>query len=353
MQVAMQKLQILALMSGLLVGLTGCSASNCDVEIYLDPELQTAYGQIPTLEVDIAGVNASQAQRLQNMNLDAYFTPNSPQRRALAPLTLHFSQEQPGPLFLDDDDEVWQRWEERGAQFVAVICNLPQFLNLAEQDASGGSDAGGGTNGAPSMLSGPMAEMANENSAVFNDGRVLLINMHDGFLKDSSKHLVQISVDGLLTLEDRPELYLKLTPEPKQPQIRSVQDLKHLEQQRLEQQLDAQAQSSHAINASQAHLPSDVADLSNAANATNALDMTNQISEGSAQFLDSANLSQTGQSYVEQMSQGQSSVPGQMGTLVVPDGQSKATLGSPAPTQDLQILSTPNMGKVSFPNLGK
>lgn len=217
----------LALVASCLTFLTGCSASNCDVEVYLDPELKAAYGQIPTLEVDIAGVNAEQAQRLQQMNLDQYFTPNSPQRKSLAPLTLRFSEENPGPMILADNHELWKRWEERGAQFVAVICNLPQFLSLVEdnqQNDSGASQAPSG------MLAGAMAEMANENSAVFNDGRVLLINMHDGFFKDSSEHLVQISVDGLLTLKERPEQYLEQA-KTQPSNIRTVQDLKRLEQQ--------------------------------------------------------------------------------------------------------------------------
>lgn len=339
----MHKLTILALMSGLLsLGLTGCSASNCDVEVYLDPELQSAYGQIPTLEVDIAGVNASQAQRLQNMNLDAYFTPNSPQRRALAPLTLHFSQEQPGPLFLADDDEVWERWEERGAQFIAVICNLPQFLSLSE--SNDGDKAG---TQAPSMLAGPMAEMANENSAVFNDGRVLLINMHDGFLKDSSEHLVQISVDGLLTLKDRPEAYLKASTEPKQPNIRNVQDLKRLEQQRLEQQLDAQAQNAANLQAGQGGLDT----------------VVNMAGAGATQFDANSTFSPTVQGSLQKLSPAASPMgmgtgagtgTGQMGTLGGQDGQTQVNLGLPDNLQDsMQLLSDPNAGKVSFPNLGK
>lgn len=212
--------------------LSGCSASDCDVEIYLDPEIKSAYGQVPTLEVDIAGVNAAQAQRLQKMDLDTYFTPNSPQRKSLLPLTMRFSDDNLGPMVLDDDDDIWDRWKERGAQFVAVICNLPQFLTVLEYHGSETQNGGnGGGGGDSAMLSGEMAEMANENSAVFNDGRVLLINMHDGFFKDSSKHFVQITVDGLVTLEERPEYYLKQGVDKETElnhKIRTVQDLKRL-----------------------------------------------------------------------------------------------------------------------------
>lgn len=217
-------------LTALCLGLTGCSASNCDVEVYLDPTLKTSYGQVPTLEVDIAGVNAEQAQRLQNVKLDQYFTPGSPQRKSLAPLTLHFSEENLGPMILDSGDKLWELWEDRGAQFIAVICNLPEFLSLADDDDNQASPNQSGA------FAGPMAEMANENSAVFNNGRVLLINMHDGFFKDSSEHLVQISMDGLLTLKSRPEDYLK-KPQAKKNQIRTVQDLKKLELQQRNQEL--------------------------------------------------------------------------------------------------------------------
>lgn len=233
--------------------LVGCSASDCDIEIYLDPEIKIAYGQVPTLEVDIAGVNAAQAQRLQKMDLDAYFTPNSPQRKSLLPLTMRFSDDNLGPMVLDDDNDLWKRWKERGAQFIAVICNLPQFLTVLENDdhqAAQGAIAGGGSGDSGAMLAGEMAEMANENSAVFNDGRVLLINMHDGFLKDSSEHFVQITVDGLVTLKDRPEHYLKQDQDKEamlNQQIRSVQDLKRLEEQDQLQSWDSITNDTHGV----------------------------------------------------------------------------------------------------------
>lgn len=233
---------VLMLCGGLsLMALTGCSASSCDVEVYLDPQLKAVYGQVPTLETDIAGVNAEQAQRLQQINLDQYFTPGSPQRRALDPVTMRFSEDHPGPMVLADSDELWDKWETRGAMFIAVICNLP--ILHTDPDAAKNPPAAQAT---PAALAGNMAEQANENSAVFNDGRVLLINMHDGFLKDSSTHYIQIGADGLITLNDRPDdaLSAPLPPNARNAvKISNVQDLKRLEQQRKEQevlrQLDA------------------------------------------------------------------------------------------------------------------
>lgn len=227
----MSKLPLIGLVAALIT-LTGCSASNCDVEIYVDPELKTAYGQLPSMEVDIAGVNAVQAQRLQKLNLDQYFMPGSPQRRALSPITFYFSAENPEPMILDSGDDLWDKWEERGAKFIAVICNLPEILHL-QSDQQNQNDTG--------ALAGEMAEMANENAAVFNNGRVLLINMHDGFFKDSSKHLVQISVDGLLTLDSRPDNYVT-KPKETQVKIRNVQDLKKLEQEEMAKQLELSEQ---------------------------------------------------------------------------------------------------------------
>lgn len=217
----MCKIKALSLVFFATMALSSCSASRCNVEVYLDPEIKTTYGQVPSLEVDIAGVNAVQAQRLQKVDLDTYFAPNNPQRKSLSPLTFHFSDESLDPIIVEKSDEHWDLWKERGAQFIAVICNLPQFFMDSHSDSAEQPNANGG------VLAGEMAEMANENSAIFNDGRVLLINMHDGFFKDSSKHLVQISVDGLFTLKSRPENYLQ---NAKQPVVRTVQDLKQLEQ---------------------------------------------------------------------------------------------------------------------------
>lgn len=159
--------------------LSACSSSSCDIQVYLSDDIRMTYGEIPSLEVDVAGVTAVQQQRLQNLDVDAYFTPGNAVRRSLSPATLYFSDADSAPYVIDDDSSYWDKWEQMGAEFIAVICNLP-------------------------------ALSANEFKQGGTDNRVLLINMHDGFLKDSSEHIVLVGAGGVVKVKEAPKAALPL-----------------------------------------------------------------------------------------------------------------------------------------------
>ncbi len=158
---------------------SACSSSSCDIRVYLSDDLRMTYGEIPSLEVDVAGVTSVQQQRLQNLDVDAYFSPGNAVRRSLSPATLYFSDTDSAPYSLDDGSPYWEKWEQMGAEFIAVICNLP-------------------------------ALSANEFKQGGTDHRVLLINMHDGFLKDSSEHIVLIGAGGVIKVKEDPKTSLPL-----------------------------------------------------------------------------------------------------------------------------------------------
>ena len=169
--------------------LTACSASKVNLGVYLSPELEQTYGEVPTLEVDVAGVTAKQKQMLESSSIEQYFAPNSALRRSVLPVTLLFSPLQQRPYVLEKSFIAWDAWKQRGAEYVAVLCNLPQLQG--KTNGQGGNATGGG--GAASDDGG-------------GDGRMLFINMHDGWLKDSSSHTIEITAAGVIKVEDEPEI---------------------------------------------------------------------------------------------------------------------------------------------------
>ncbi|MBO8416289.1 MAG: hypothetical protein IAB19_07925 [Proteobacteria bacterium] len=164
--------------AGMALLFAGCSASTADIRVYLSDDLQAAYGEVPALEADVAGVTEVQQRQLASISAADYFRPGNALRRSLAPVTLHFGLQQQGPYLISGDDKAWELWESRGASFIAVLCNLP---DLTERTSEQGAAPAGA------------------------DPRILLINMDDGYLKDSSEHLVLISSGGVLKIKEPPE----------------------------------------------------------------------------------------------------------------------------------------------------
>lgn len=171
------KLSVLGLCCSLL--LTACSANKVNLAIYLSPEVAQTYGEVPSLEVDVAGVTAEQKQALEQTAVEQYFAPHSAVRSSIQPVTLYFSPLQQRPYSIEKSFAAWELWQQRGAQYVMVLCNLPQ-LSAAPQSA------------APQGAAAP-------------DSRMLFIEMHDGFIKDSSSHIVEITSSGVIKVADEPE----------------------------------------------------------------------------------------------------------------------------------------------------
>ncbi|HIX56221.1 MAG TPA: hypothetical protein H9850_01960 [Candidatus Anaerobiospirillum pullistercoris] len=169
--------------------LTACSASSVNLGVYLSPEVAQTYGEVPSLEVDVAGVTAKQKQTLEQISVEQYFAPNSALRRSIQPVTLYFSPLQQRPYSIEKSFAAWDLWEQRGAEYVMVLCNLPLLADSAPQGA-----AGTGASGAASAA-----------GASGSDSRMLFIEMHDGFIKDSSSHVVEITSTGVIKVADEPD----------------------------------------------------------------------------------------------------------------------------------------------------
>ena len=178
--------------------LTACSASSVNLGVYLSPEVAQTYGEVPSLEVDVAGVTAKQKQTLEQISVEQYFAPNSALRRSIQPVTLYFSPLQQRPYSIEKSFAAWDLWEQRGAEYVMVLCNIPLLTDNAPQ---GSVSATGGAS---------------------SDSRMLFIEMHDGFIKDSSSHVVEITSTGVIKVADEPDADLSTGSDNGEAQGKSV-----------------------------------------------------------------------------------------------------------------------------------
>ena len=181
--------------------LTACSASSVNLGVYLSPEVAQTYGEVPSLEVDVAGVTAKQKQTLEQISVEQYFAPNSALRRSIQPVTLYFSPLQQRPYSIEKSFAAWDLWEQRGAEYVMVLCNIPLLTDNAPQGAAGSVSATGGAG---------------------SDSRMLFIEMHDGFIKDSSSHVVEITSTGVIKVADEPDADLSTGSDNGEAQGKSV-----------------------------------------------------------------------------------------------------------------------------------
>ena len=83
-----------------------------------------------------------------------------------------------------------------------VLCNLPLLTDNASQGAAGSGSAAGGVGG--------------------GDSRMLFIEMHDGFIKDSSSHVVEITSTGVIKVADEPDADLSTGSDNGEAQGKSV-----------------------------------------------------------------------------------------------------------------------------------
>ena len=105
--------------------LSACTPTTLNLEVSMSDELPQVYGFYPTLELDIAPVTAEEKQRLEHYDLEAYFEPNNALRRQLIPYTMKFCQDCPLTQDLDSGLEIWDSWEDKKSDYVAVLVNLP------------------------------------------------------------------------------------------------------------------------------------------------------------------------------------------------------------------------------------
>lgn len=119
------KIKILLTILPAWIILYGCTYTH-NVNVYISPELKEQYGYYPSLEVDIAGLNADEKNWMETYDIDKYFEAENPMRASLKPLTIKFSQDKAGMQYITRESRFWREWNRKGAKETFVIVNLPE-----------------------------------------------------------------------------------------------------------------------------------------------------------------------------------------------------------------------------------
>lgn len=123
------------------VAFTGCVTSY-EVNVSLSPKLKELYGEYPSLEVDVAGVDANGLERFEATPVDDYFTVGNALRGCSPHATLRFRADDFGMRTLESGDDVWDAFDDLGADRVVLLVNLPPLPEKIEKQQEGKKDDG-------------------------------------------------------------------------------------------------------------------------------------------------------------------------------------------------------------------
>ncbi|MEX2217767.1 MAG: hypothetical protein WD749_03325 [Phycisphaerales bacterium] len=124
MRINWRAMVAVALGAGLL---GGCAAGPGKYDVAVRPAegLRDGAGRIPSFEVDLVGVNPTDAERLRSYSVSDYFSGSDPVRADADRKTLAFTAAKPGPQTLSLKDPVWKTWSSHGATELVVLANIP------------------------------------------------------------------------------------------------------------------------------------------------------------------------------------------------------------------------------------
>jgi len=123
-----------ALVAGVLaMGLGGCGGPSYTVRVGLE-EAWVSSGRVPTLEVDLVGASASEVALLNQKDLREYFQAGDPMRTGYPKKTFSFTQSNTEDNVLERSDPVWKAWNEKKAEQMFVLVNLPGIPQTSPGD---------------------------------------------------------------------------------------------------------------------------------------------------------------------------------------------------------------------------
>lgn len=122
----------LSLLSMLLLAAmaTGCSRAprmgQYTYRVALDEALRdTNTGVMPSIEVDLVGVNETERSRWESVDIDDYFAPGNVLRANADRFTMAFTNENAQPQLLPGDHAIWEKWKRAGAVNMFILASVP------------------------------------------------------------------------------------------------------------------------------------------------------------------------------------------------------------------------------------
>lgn len=154
--------------------LCACSTPRVNSGVYLDADIQNTFGYCPSLEVDLVGVTEAEKKRLEAYNLDRYFSDDDEFRKSLDAVTFKFSSDDMTAKRLDRGSGCWDRWQDKGAVFLAALANLPYTAGEGDDKSA--------------------------------DPRRLVIDLNDGWLFNSRTHDIRVGMGGVIEIKNAPKV---------------------------------------------------------------------------------------------------------------------------------------------------
>ena len=113
----------------------GCSSmARLDVVVQLDVEQIKESGTVPTVEVNIIGINDAELPQWQGYSIDQYWTAEDKLRRGADKVIMKFGETSKIVQMLKKDGAVWDSWAEKTACHLYVVADIPGVSGKAGSD---------------------------------------------------------------------------------------------------------------------------------------------------------------------------------------------------------------------------
>jgi hypothetical protein len=96
-----------------------------NVVVELDKEFARDPASVPTIEVDLVGVNESELPQWKGYAMSAYWSPGDKLRAGADKHEFRFSQTTASVQTLSRKDPVFDSWQEKSASWLFVLADLP------------------------------------------------------------------------------------------------------------------------------------------------------------------------------------------------------------------------------------
>ncbi len=101
-----------------------CVGCQYQVSVSLDDGLRES-GMMPSLEIDLVGVNDSELDRWRHYSVTEYFGVGDVFRQDADRYTMTFANTDPGPKSLHHKHPIWDVWRHKSARWLIVMAHLP------------------------------------------------------------------------------------------------------------------------------------------------------------------------------------------------------------------------------------
>ncbi len=120
-----------------IVLLSGCGIMRMNVIVELDKELAKDPASVPTIEIDLVGVNESELPQWKGYSMSAYWSPGDKLRLGAGAdkHEFRFSQTTASAQTLDRKDPIYDKWQEKTASRLFVLADLPGVSEPAPGEA--------------------------------------------------------------------------------------------------------------------------------------------------------------------------------------------------------------------------